>query len=101
MSLKSSVKTDHPLFSEALGMVYCGLTDEEALRLAMRHNVNGHFTHGLTHRDYVSCRVYILQLSLWMQYTCMYDIVHMSTIHVSSVNIRTCTYVRTCRYCKN
>lgn len=34
--------------------VYVGLTDEEALWLASRHNANGHFQHQMTHRDYVS-----------------------------------------------
>ena len=33
--------------------VYVGLTDEEALWLASRHNANGHFQHHMTHRDYV------------------------------------------------
>ncbi len=34
--------------------VYAGLTDEESLWLASRHNANGHFHHNMTHRDYVS-----------------------------------------------
>lgn len=34
--------------------VYAGLTDEEALWLASRHNANGQFQHNMTHRDYVS-----------------------------------------------
>lgn len=34
--------------------VYVGLTDDEALRLAVRHNQNSHFTHKVTHRDLVS-----------------------------------------------
>ena len=40
-------------------VVYVGLTDEEALRLASRHNINGHYNHKMTHRDYVSsiCRI--------------------------------------------
>ena len=33
--------------------VYVGLTDAECLRLAARHNINGHFHHEMTHRDYV------------------------------------------------
>ncbi len=37
-----------------LAEVYIGLTDDESLRLASRHNVNGHFVHKMTHRDYVS-----------------------------------------------
>ena len=35
-------------------MIYCGLTNEEALRVATHHNVNGHFHHAMSHRDYVS-----------------------------------------------
>lgn len=38
------------VFSE----VYVGLSDDESLRLASRHNTNGHFVHKMTHRDYVS-----------------------------------------------
>lgn len=34
--------------------VYVGLSDEESLWLASRHNANGHFQHQMTHRDYVS-----------------------------------------------
>ncbi len=37
-----------------LAEVYIGLTDDESLHLASRHNVNGHFVHKMTHRDYVS-----------------------------------------------
>ncbi len=37
-----------------LAEVYIGLTDDESLCLASRHNVNGHFVHKMTHRDYVS-----------------------------------------------
>ena len=44
---------DYHIFSEALAIIYCVLTDEECLRLALRHNANGHFTHKLTHEDYV------------------------------------------------
>lgn len=48
------LSSDDPIFSMVQAIVYVGLTDEEALRLAMRHNKNGHFNHRLTHRDYVS-----------------------------------------------
>lgn len=103
MSLKSSVKTDHPLFSEALGMVYCGLTDEEALRLAMRHNVNGHFTHGLTHRDYVEgcrARLYVMaekdplhdptpKASLEWKKACLKCILPKGIVNTRSANIFT------------
>ena len=45
---------DSSLFSEILAEVYIGLSDDEALRLGLRHNSNGHFIHRMTHRDYVS-----------------------------------------------
>ena len=48
---------EHPekkVYAHAYGIVYCGLTDEEALRLASRHNINGHYNHKMTHRNYVS-----------------------------------------------
>lgn len=45
---------DNPLFGEVLAEIYVGLTDDEALRLASRHNANGHFIHAMTHWDYVS-----------------------------------------------
>ena len=44
-----------PEYSTVDAVVYVGLTDEEALRLASRHNFNGHFNHKMTHRDYVRC----------------------------------------------
>ena len=40
-------------FSKVYALVYINLTDEEALRVASRHNINGHFNHKMTHRDYV------------------------------------------------
>ena len=45
---------DSQQYKSMLAHVYIGLSDEEALRLATRHNINGHFNHHLTHRDYVS-----------------------------------------------
>ena len=45
---------DNPYFKVAIADVYVGLTDEEALRLARRHNDNSHFIHKITHRDLVS-----------------------------------------------
>ena len=45
---------ENPLFSHILAEVYVGLTDDEALRLASRHNDNGIFVHKMTHWDYVS-----------------------------------------------
>ena len=35
--------------------VYVGLSDEQALRLAQRHNQVAHLIHKITHRDLVSC----------------------------------------------
>ena len=46
--------TDRVEFQNVWGFVYCSLSDEESLRLSMRHNVNGHLSHKVTHRDYVS-----------------------------------------------
>ena len=34
--------------------IFFNLTDGEALRLGSRHNRNGHLTHEMSHRDYVS-----------------------------------------------
>lgn len=45
---------NNALFATILAEVYVGLSDDEALRLASRHNINGHFIHKMTHRDYVS-----------------------------------------------
>lgn len=45
---------DNTLYSTIVTEVYVGLSDDEALRLASRHNINGHFIHRMTHRDYVS-----------------------------------------------
>ena len=44
---------EKPIFANILAEIYVGLTDDEALRLSSRHNVNGHFIHKMTHRDYV------------------------------------------------
>ena len=54
---------DNSLLARVLAEVYIGLTDDEALRLASRHNANGHFIHPMTHRDYVSL-VYLFLFSL-------------------------------------
>ncbi len=45
---------ENTLLQTVLAEVYVGLTDDEALRLASRHNTNSHFIHKMTHRDYVS-----------------------------------------------
>ena len=54
---RQALLAEHPeetAYARAYCIVYCGLTDEEALRLASRHNINGHYNHKMTHRDYVS-----------------------------------------------
>lgn len=48
------IYTDQLHYKEALATVYCGLSDEECLRVASRHNINGHFHHEMTYSDYVS-----------------------------------------------
>lgn len=45
---------NNPFFQRTLAEVYIGLTDEQALRLSQRHNINSHFIHKITHRDLVS-----------------------------------------------
>ena len=45
---------DNEYFKYVNAEVYAGLTDEQSLRLAQRHNQNSHFTHSVTHRDLVS-----------------------------------------------
>lgn len=44
---------DNPFYKVVTAEVYVGLSDEEALRLAQRHNLNSHFIHRVTHRDLV------------------------------------------------
>ena len=38
------------LFNQVFAEVYMGLTDRECLRLASRHNTNGHFIHKMNQR---------------------------------------------------
>ena len=45
---------ENPFFKSVLADVYVGLSDEESLRLAQRHNTTSHFVHKVTHRDMVS-----------------------------------------------
>jgi len=51
---------DIPFFKVALAEVYVELSDEEALRLAQRHNSNSHFVHKVTHRDLVSVNCFLM-----------------------------------------
>ena len=52
-------------FKNVIAEVYVSLTDDEALRLATRHNENSHFTHKVTHiytQKYGECYLLCLQL---------------------------------------
>ena len=53
---RSLQKNTHTILSakKVEAVVYAGLSDEQALRLALRHNVNSHFMHKMTFRDLVS-----------------------------------------------
>ena len=51
--LHAEVPTN-PYYKSVEAEVYCTLTDEQALRLALRHNMNGHLIHRMTFRDIVS-----------------------------------------------
>lgn len=48
----------NPFYKHVYAEVYLGLDDKESLRLASRHNTNGHFIHKMTHKDYVSFNVW-------------------------------------------
>jgi len=53
---KNQLREEHPenpFFQETAAEIYVGLTDEQSLRLAQRHNANSHFVHKITHRDLV------------------------------------------------
>ena len=41
-------------FQQAVVEIYVGLSDEQSLQLAQRHNINSHFVHKITHRDLVN-----------------------------------------------
>ena len=55
----SQMYPDNPFFQHTVAEVYIGLTDEQALRLSQRHNVNSHFVHKITHRDMVIAFIHI------------------------------------------
>ena len=52
---------ENPFFKVTIADVYdnVGLTDEEALRLAQRHNDNSYFVHQVTHKDLESFHIYM------------------------------------------
>ena len=45
---------ENPFYQQAIAEIHVGLSDEQALRLAQRHNLNSHFVHKITHRDLVN-----------------------------------------------
>ena len=45
---------ENPFYKQAVAEIYVGLSDEQALRLAQRHNLNSHYVHKITHRDLVN-----------------------------------------------
>ena len=49
----------NPFYNQIIAEVYISLSDKEALRLASRHNSNGHYIHRMSHKDYVSSYIYI------------------------------------------
>lgn len=61
MLAKDQLSKEYPrceFFQVVTADVYVGLNDEQALRLAQRHNVTSHFTHKITHRDLVRIGVH-------------------------------------------
>ena len=63
---------DNDKYKFANAEIYVGLTDDEALRLALRHNQNSHFTHKVTHRDLVSNHVNLCYFNPQIQCTYFY-----------------------------
>lgn len=70
---------NNPLYNQIFAEIYVGLNDKEALRLASRHNDNGHFIHRMIHKDYVSS--FLLQYIFIMHVYC----IHIATIMPSNV----------------
>lgn len=66
MMAKSQLSIEYPrctYYQVVTADVYVGLSDEQALRLAQRHNQTSHFTHKITHRDLVSLPHIAIELS--------------------------------------
>ena len=62
VAAKTELLKENPnsmLFNHVLAELYAGLSDKESLRLASRHNRNGHFIHRMSHKDYVSSYIMI------------------------------------------
>ena len=54
VAAKTELLKENPDNSNVLAEVYAGLNDKDTLRLASRHNRNGHFIHRMSHKDCVS-----------------------------------------------
>ena len=64
---------ENPFFSEALAEAHIDLSDEQALRLAQRHNANSHYIHKITHRDLV-CTYVLCSYVEYYVHACTYVI---------------------------
>ena len=57
VAAKAELLRENPsnsLYNQVFAEVYIDLSEKESLRLASRHNNNGHFIHRMSHKDYVS-----------------------------------------------
>ena len=59
---------ENPFYKTTMAEVYVGLTDEEALRLAQRHNSTSHFVHAITHRDLVSKMCFYMPVAICVKH---------------------------------
>ena len=60
VAAKAELPRENPnnsLYSQVFAEVYIGLNEKESLRLASRHNSNGHFIHRMSHKNYVSLHI--------------------------------------------
>ena len=55
VTARKHLSVENSLFSTVQAAIYVGLTDDESLHLAKRHNINSSLTHSVTHKDYVRC----------------------------------------------
>jgi hypothetical protein len=57
VTARKQLTVENDTFSTVNASIYVGLTDDEALHFAKRHNVNSSLTHKVTHKDYIqTCR---------------------------------------------
>jgi len=57
VAAKAELLRENPnnsFYNQVFAEVYIDLSEKESLRLASRHNNNGHFIHRMSHKDYVS-----------------------------------------------